>query len=314
MDDSAALCPFTASLKCGDGPKNYFRALNTAIEFIEANGRSTVFAGQDEAIDDDITIRAVLHGWRAAEEKYDLDLAWQFIRAVDQGAYGRCHAVVRIANMRSIRSSIMHKLYGNCANRRKPAAYLAATEAQKSIKHPSLVDFFVWPQLRDYLINTRTTYTSEVESLSFAMSLRFQWPYELRDVCRRHRDSGLYSYSEAFDKSFYDLSSWTIAPEFYGVSSISALVLQPDCNLARQISAQQQARAAGAMVLRSPQDPIVPDNPDTTMSWLPTNNVNLDNNYTENPPATDYNNPDAAFISSAWPELGTIMDTQGWIT
>ncbi|RVX66929.1 hypothetical protein B0A52_09053 [Exophiala mesophila] len=314
-DDSMALCPFSVALKCADGPKNYFRNLNTAVEFIQANGRSTIFAGQDEAVDDDIAIRAVLHGWRAAEEKHDLDLAWQFSRAVDQGLYSRCDPVVRLASIRSIRTSLVHKLQGNnTSKRRNQPGFMKPTEVQKTVKHPSIVDFFVWPQVRDWLINARITFVSEHESSAFADHLRFNWPYELRDVCRGHRETGLYSFSEGFDRAFNDLSNWTIASEFYGVSSMSPLVLQPHCPIMQRLEAQRQLRAsqeAGMVVPLDDQSQVQEGN-DPGVHWS-SSLVRLDGNADNEPGDTDFSFP-AAFISSQWPELTDIMDNgNGWV-
>lgn len=309
-----ALCPFSVALKCGEGPKNYFRNLNTAVEFIQANGRSTVFAGEDDAVDDDIAIRAVLHGWRAVEEKHDLDLAWQFVRALDQGSYSRCEPVARLVNIRNVRASVMQKLCGNSTNRRKRPAYMTPTETQKSVKHPAIVDFFVWPQVRNYLIDSRTTFVSELEAGAFATSLRFHWPYELRDVCRRHRESGLYSYSESFDRSFGDLASFTIAPEFYGVSSMSPMVLQPNCPIMQQIEAHRQLRAnrETGIVLPTSDQQQAQEGTGSDILWS-SSVVRLDTNHDSERRVTDYHDP-VAYISSEWPELTSIMENNhGWI-
>ena len=44
-------------------------------------------------------------------------------------------------------------------------------------------------------------------------------------MCRKHKDSGLYSYSETFDKAFNDLGNWVMGPDFFVSSPVSSLLI-----------------------------------------------------------------------------------------
>ncbi|KIX10392.1 uncharacterized protein Z518_01474 [Rhinocladiella mackenziei CBS 650.93] len=184
---ASAVCPFFTSLKCGDSERIYFAVLNTALESLQVRAQSSASAilDADEAADDDIVIRAVLHGWPAVGGRYILDPAWPL------------------------------------------PAYMTPTTTQKSITHPVLTDFFVWPHFRDYLTTSGMAAVTERDAAAFATNLQFHWPYEVRDLCRRHKETGLYSYSEMFDKAFNDLGSWTLHPEFFRHSPLPPLLQAP---------------------------------------------------------------------------------------
>lgn len=219
-----SLTPFDASLQCKYSSRNYYGALNTAIDFVQTHTRSAASTSLDQSVDDDIAIRAVLHGWGQVEDKYDLDLGWQMLKALDQGLYTRSEPVVRLAHLRIVRDTLIHKAYGQVPNRRQLPQYMLPTEMQKTIRHPVLSDYFVWPEVRDYLILTKTIVSNEKRSAWFAANLRFEWHYDLRDVCRRHKETGTYAYSELFDSSMESLSNWSVASEFYTQALTSPLM------------------------------------------------------------------------------------------
>lgn len=237
---TALSTPFDKALQCKYGNRNYYGALNTAIEFVQNQSRSGLCTNVSQSLDDDIAIRAVLHGWQAVEDKYDLDLGWQMIRALDQGLYSRSEPVLRLAHLRVVRDTLIHKTYGQLPDRRQLPPYMIPTETQKTISHPVIADYFVWPQVRDYLILTKTTSSNEKRSAWFAVNLRFQWHYELRDVCRKHKETGTYAYSEAFDRSIEILSNWSVATEFYTQALTSPMLRS--LRTAGAIGCQQRSR------------------------------------------------------------------------
>jgi hypothetical protein len=101
--------PYPSSNVDGAGPilhevgnKNFFMMLNDAILRLKVSSGDASLSGVED--DDDICIRAVLHGWRAAERKNPMDSAWQLICAIDQKIL--CHAgiVERLAVLRVTRA------------------------------------------------------------------------------------------------------------------------------------------------------------------------------------------------------------------
>lgn len=92
-----------SNLACGDGQMNYFQVLNESLIHVLSGGPLTTSAADD----DDLTIRAILHGWDTIKEEKPLDRGWNFLRALDQGLFHRTGPVERLAILRLMRSMLM---------------------------------------------------------------------------------------------------------------------------------------------------------------------------------------------------------------
>ena len=309
---SSSLTPFDAPLQCRFSSRNYYGALNTAFDFVQAHNRSVASPSMTQAVDDDIAIRAVLHGWGAVEDKYDLDLGWQMLKALDQGLYTRSEPVVRLAHLRIVRDTLVHKVYGQLPSRRQLPQYMLPTEMQKTIRHPVLADYFVWPEVRDYLILTKTTVSNEKRSAWFAANLRFEWNYELRDVCRKHRDTGTYAYSELFDSSIQSLSNWSVAPEFY-THALTSPVIRPSRTpgAASELQASRQSSSSQVIEWAGGQDSLEEDEsnlrPFPPFPSTPTVDDSIKACPVTGPVSDAY---DARLAD--WPELNYINPNFGW--
>jgi hypothetical protein len=95
----------TLNVKCGHNDRDYFEALDQALAMIERSHQRHQFSGPE--VDDDISIRAVLHGWDAARAKNPFDIGWQLLQNLDQGLFFRSGSVERIAILRLVRSILM---------------------------------------------------------------------------------------------------------------------------------------------------------------------------------------------------------------
>ncbi|GAB1198041.1 hypothetical protein APSETT444_007348 [Aspergillus pseudonomiae] len=91
------------NLACGDGQVNYFQVVNESIVHVLSAGPLTTSADDD----DDLAIRAILHGWNAVKDDKPLDHGWNFLRALDQGLFHRTGPVERLAILRLMRSMLM---------------------------------------------------------------------------------------------------------------------------------------------------------------------------------------------------------------
>jgi hypothetical protein len=49
----------------------------------------------------------------------------------------------------------------------------------------------------------------------FWVCFRFNWPYRLQDCFLQQGQTGLFRFSDAFSKAFYDLQNWGMTPEFF---------------------------------------------------------------------------------------------------
>ncbi|KAB8250325.1 hypothetical protein BDV35DRAFT_377582 [Aspergillus flavus] len=176
-----------SNLACGDGQMNYFQVLNESLIHVLSGGPLTTSAADD----DDLTIRAILHGWDTIKEEKPLDRAWNFLRALDQGLFHRTGPVERLAILRLMRSMLMSK---------------NGSPGHSTGQVPSFM--FPTPNLRDHLIAFETSHTSEAAAAHYAEEIQLSWPYQIRDAYRYHEEEGRFQFSIEFNNVYYDLKSW----------------------------------------------------------------------------------------------------------
>lgn len=217
------------SLHCADGDEStYFSRLNQAIIKVEQTPDHLSTLEEDQ----DILIRAILHGWDAAERVHHFDIVWRFLRAFDEGLWYRAAPLERLAHFWQMRSTMLHKIQPKNQEKRSTASFMAPTVGQQTVtKYPAVVDYFGWPQVRNHLLKQGIRNCPGKSSVAFAESFRFVWPYELRDTYKIHRSTGLYSLSEGFLKSWNDLSSFRMLQNslipYYVHPSLAQAMPQP---------------------------------------------------------------------------------------
>lgn len=196
------------NLQCTDADTNYFPRLSGVLGSLERLDNTIHLT--TARVDDDILVRAVVFGWESAAKRHRLDVVWQFIRAFDEGLFDLMPPVERLAHMRQMRSMLLYKIQPTNQERRPIVKCFTQTALQMSQKHFSLPDYFAWPQVRNHLITSKVVHISERDCITFAKNFRFLWSYELRDAFMKHRSTGLYTFSDAFDKSYNDLGNYRI--------------------------------------------------------------------------------------------------------
>lgn len=87
--------------------------------------------------------------------------------------------------------------------------------SQRMIRHPVLVDFFVWPDLRDHMLLSPSLYKPNAFASRFSKQVHFLWPDSLPNVSTVDHFSGSYGYSPAFDGRFQDVGCWTLGSDFF---------------------------------------------------------------------------------------------------
>ncbi|PVH68272.1 hypothetical protein DL98DRAFT_441576 [Cadophora sp. DSE1049] len=198
----------------GYGDENtVFAMINNLLG--KANGVKLKVKTDEDA---DIAIRAVAHGWPLTQQRYKLDPAWEIIRQIDQDIFFCCGQIERLGILRVVRLKILQQ--ATTTNRQHfqslLPAYMHSRPLQDFVEHPSVIDYFVWPELREFLIlNAHKRKASNRIAAAFASSLRFLWPFDLGDAWTRNRHTGLYSYSKLFDESFSDIRSWALTRDFF---------------------------------------------------------------------------------------------------
>ena len=199
------------SLVCDPKDPHYFMKLNDAIARVEQTARDDLTTRED---DEDILIRAIVHGWDAVEKKHYLDLVWRLFRHADETLWYRIRPIDRLAHFWQMRSTMLNKIRPKGQKLRTTPAFMTSTALQVADpSHPPIADYFAWPNVRDSLISSGIANVSGKEAISFADSFRFMWRYDMRDAYMKDIETDKYSFSEAFLRSFNNLSSYKILQE-----------------------------------------------------------------------------------------------------
>lgn len=184
---------------------SFFTRLNDVITKIEQTPDNL----SDLDADQDILIRAIVSGWDAAERVHHFDIVWRFLRAFDEGLWYRAAPLERIANFWHMRNKMLWKIQPKNQERRKAAAFMSPTMNQKSSSNrPQVIDYFVWPQVRDGLLVKGIECCPGKSTIAFVESFRFDWPYDFRDVYKYNKRTGMYSFSYHFLETMDDIAAF----------------------------------------------------------------------------------------------------------
>ncbi|KAL4912640.1 hypothetical protein BDW62DRAFT_13169 [Aspergillus aurantiobrunneus] len=165
--------------------------------------------------DADIAIRAVVHGWDAVSHLYPLDPVWTMLRTADEAVWRSCGAVERLSILRVVSLMLRYLSDPSEPNLGHLPRFMRQRPSQHRIIHKPLIDFVVWPALRERLILFPHQHCSEKFWSMFWTCFRFTWPYRLQDCFHQQGQTGLYRFSDAFSKSFYDLQNWCMTADFF---------------------------------------------------------------------------------------------------
>ncbi|KAL3443573.1 hypothetical protein BJX65DRAFT_311731 [Aspergillus insuetus] len=195
-------------LSCHSGFENYFAVVNDSLQTLLASSEMSSVGNAD-----DIIIRAILDGWNSFGEMKDLDRGWQLLRALDNGLFYRTGAVERLAILRVMRSTLVWRTTPLCEQHPPVPSFMCPTLTQIMVDHPPIVDFFVWPNMRDHLIVSMISYVPEAAAAIYASQIKLKWPFELRDAYKYRAADGIYEFSSEFDRVYQDIESWGLGSD-----------------------------------------------------------------------------------------------------
>ncbi|KAL6230999.1 hypothetical protein BDW75DRAFT_221362 [Aspergillus navahoensis] len=165
--------------------------------------------------DADIAIRAIVYGWDAVGHLYPLDPIWAMLRTADEAVWRTCGALERLAILRVVSLMLRYLSDPSESNLTHLPRFMRQRPSQHRIIHKPLIDFVVWPSLRERLIMFPHQHCSEKFWSMFWTCFRFIWPYRLQDAFFQQGQTGLYRFSDDFTKSFYDLQNWCMTDDFF---------------------------------------------------------------------------------------------------
>ena len=178
---------------------------------------SDCYSFANQSSDEDIAVRAVLHGWRDVEDHYVLDEGWQALKNIDQNVFHNCGLVERMAILRMMRQKMLHQLQSNPHVLTPLPEFFQRTpmEDEQQLKAMPIVEYFIWPGLRASILNSPRKYQNNKFSDAFRENFKFIWPYDIADTYVKDPASQLYSTGLEFVKRQRDLRSWTMRKEFF---------------------------------------------------------------------------------------------------
>ena len=79
-----------------------------------------------------------------------------------------------------------------------------------------MIDFLIWPGLRDRLVFEHKKYTSTGNfSAAFVENFNFYWPFSDRDIFAFNPQNNRYEVSKVFLEYAYNFKNWTMKPGFF---------------------------------------------------------------------------------------------------
>ncbi|KAL5363582.1 hypothetical protein BJX96DRAFT_167599 [Aspergillus floccosus] len=195
---------------------------------------SSPFVTEQRWRDIDIPIRAIMDGWESVCRIYRLDNVWTILRTADEVIWRRCcGAIERLAIFRIVNCMLRYRAHPSEANLKTLPVFMRIRPSQIKVLHKPLIDFVVWPGLRERLVLFPHQHCSDKFWALFWTSFRFHWPYSLQEAVVRQCPSGLYRYSQPFDQHFSNLQSWCMAPPFFQEfpeldADVPAAMVSPD--------------------------------------------------------------------------------------
>jgi hypothetical protein len=208
-------------------PANSATALVIATDFEKWHVSNGAFVGAQDAVkkhlasnktlDLHVPFRAGLWGWDSIPDHELNHPVWSAIRAVDQKVFGTWTSkAARIAVMYACQTMLQYREAPSKENLERVPKYLLPRPSQQRIQHPAVIDYLVWPGLRDRLVFEHDKYTRTGDfSAAFVKYSHFNWPYGDTDIFAANPNTGQWEVSKLFLDHVYDYKNWTMMPEFF---------------------------------------------------------------------------------------------------
>ncbi|OCT44281.1 hypothetical protein CLCR_05796 [Cladophialophora carrionii] len=167
-------------------------------------------------LDMHVPFKAVIWGWNNVGPEANHPI-WSSLRQVDQRVFGTWTSKAqRIALMYVCQTLIQWREDPTKENLERVPVFLRPRPSQEKIQHPAVIDFLIWPGLRDRLVFEYQKYTSTGDfSAAFVENFNFHWPYPDRDIFAYNQVQNRYEVSKTFLEYAYNFKNWTMRPGFF---------------------------------------------------------------------------------------------------
>jgi hypothetical protein len=163
-----------------------------------------------------VPFRAAIFGWDTVGEDANHPV-WAALKRVDQQVFGTwTNKAQRIALMYVCQTLLQYRENPTKENLERVPRWFRPRPAQEKVQHPAVIDFLVWPGMRDRLVFEHEKYTGTGDfSAAFVNNFNFYWPYTEREIYTFNPQSQRYEVSNVFLQYAYDFKNWTMRPEFF---------------------------------------------------------------------------------------------------
>ncbi|KIW34561.1 uncharacterized protein PV07_01338 [Cladophialophora immunda] len=167
-------------------------------------------------LDMHVPFKAAIWGWDNVGPEAQHPV-WNALRQVDQRVFGTWTSKAqRIALMYVCQTLIQYRENPTRENLERVPVFLRPRPSQERVQHPAVIDFLIWPGLRDRLVFEHKKYTSTGDfSAAFVENFNFYWPYSDRDIFAYNPVQNRYEVSKIFLEYAYNFKNWTMKPGFF---------------------------------------------------------------------------------------------------
>lgn len=168
-------------------------------------------------LDEGLLTKAILLGWESIGSAA-LHPILSALHCVDRRVFGKWTSKPqRLALMFICGSAMQWRANPTAENRSNVPHWFLPRPAQNRIEHPLVIDFLVWPGLRERLVFEYEKYTVNGEfSHCFVEYFHFHFPYPDEQVARYDPHTGLIcGLSKLFRDHVFELKNWTMLPAFF---------------------------------------------------------------------------------------------------
>ncbi|CZR69176.1 uncharacterized protein PAC_19076 [Phialocephala subalpina] len=161
--------------------------------------------------------KAILWGCNEAEEKERSHPFWLALRQVDEKVFGNWTSKAqKIAIMFVSHRMLLYQTNPCKETLERVPTFLRPRPSQETIQHPAVIDFLIWPGLRDRLVFSHKHYTSTGDfSAAFCQYLHFHWPFSDDEILIFDRETKAHKLNPLFEKYSFDLKNWTMDEGFF---------------------------------------------------------------------------------------------------
>ena len=170
----------------------------------------------NQTLDLHVPFKAAIWGWDSIGPEVNHPV-WSALRRVDQKVFGTWTSVAqRIALMYVCQTLLQYRENPTRENLQRVPVWFRPRPAQEKIQHPAVVDFLIWPGLRDRLVFEHEKYNTTGDfSAAFVNNFNFYWPYTEREIFSFNEAMNTYEVSKVFLEYAYDFKNWTMRSEFF---------------------------------------------------------------------------------------------------